>query len=339
MADARVRIGVVGAGFMGRTYAHLIHDHPAAELAGVADVDAAAANAVAARYGCPAFSEAAALVETGELHGLIVATVEDAHRSPCLAALDGGIGVLVEKPLATTLEESQEIVAAAARSRTPLMVGHVLRFDARYALLRDAVQSGQIGDPAYVYARRHNGANAQDRLRGRCSLPLFLGVHDYDAVRWTLGREVVAVRADERRGLLAGQGYPIADLVVAVLTFDDGTLATVEEGWILPAGHPAGFDQRLDVHGSRGLVELAGGHAGLTVTTGDGAAWPDTALWPTVHGRPMGALARQADHFIACLRSGQEPLVTGDDGLAAVRIALAVEEAARTGATVELRTP
>lgn len=336
MAEVRVRIGVVGAGFMGRTYARLIDGHPAAELAGIADVDEAAAGAVAATFGCAAFPHASALVEAGQLQGLIVATVEDAHRSPCLAALAAGIGVLVEKPLATTLEESHEIVAAAARSRSLLMVGHVLRFDARYALLRDAVQSGQIGDPAYVSARRHNGVNAQDRLRGRCSLPLFLGVHDYDVVRWTLGREVVEVAAYERRGLLAGQGYPIADVSVALLTFDDGTLATVEEGWVLPAAHPSGFDQRLDVHGTAGLVELGGGYSGLAVTTGDHASWPDTALWPTVHGRPSGALARQTDHFISCLRSGQEPLVTGADGLAAVQIALAVEAAARSRAAIRL---
>jgi len=331
-----VRIGVVGAGFMGRLYARLLHHHPVAELAGIADLDGAAAVAAAAPFGVRGFPAAADLIAVGGVDGLVVATVEDGHVGPCLAALGAGIGVLVEKPIATTVEDGQAIVAAAARAGALLAVGHVLRFDARYALLREAVRAGEIGDPLHVYARRHNGKNAQDRLRGRCSLPLFLGVHDYDIVRWTLGREVVRVGAWERRGFLSGRGYPVADVSVAALTCADGTLATVDLGWVLPDGHPAGYDQRFDVGGTAGRVELVGHDGGLAVTTDARVAWPDTALWPVVQGRPTGALARQTDHFVECLRNGLPPLVSGEDGLRAVRIALAVEASAASGQTVDL---
>jgi predicted dehydrogenase len=119
----------------------------------------------------PSFAGTEDLLAAGPLDGLIVATVEDAHLAPCLAALERNVGVLVEKPLATTMPDGQAIVDAARHGGALLMVGHILRFDARYALLRDAVAAGEVGQPLTVYARRLNGKGAQRRLRGRCSLP------------------------------------------------------------------------------------------------------------------------------------------------------------------------
>ena len=112
--------------------------------------------------------------------------------------------------------------------------------------------------------------------------------------------------------------------------------ATVEEGWILPASHPAGYDQRFDVNGDQGRVELVGHESGVTVMDGDRLAWPDTQLWPAVHGEIEGALRRETWHFVDVLRGAAKPLVTGADGLAALRIALAVEESQRTGNAVQL---
>jgi predicted dehydrogenase len=335
-ARVRVRIGVVGAGFMGRSYARIVNAQPAAELIGVADINGDAAVAVGADLGAPAFPDAAALLDAAQPDGLIVATAEDAHMGPATAALERGVGVLVEKPIAATLADAEAIVAAADRSGATLMVGHLLRFDARYALVQEQVAAGAVGQPLIAYARRHNGKAAQDRLRGRCSLPLFLGVHDYDALRWILASEVISVVARERRGFLAADGFPVEDASVALLGFADGTLATVDQAWILPHGHPAGYDQRLEINGTAGRVELVGHESGVSLATDDRVSWPDAHLWPTVHGRVSGALERETLHFLDCLRTGSPPLVSGADGVAALRIALAVEEAARTGREVRL---
>lgn len=262
--------------------------------------------------------------------------MENDHRRPTEAAFAAGVGVLVEKPLATTIEDAEQMIAAGERAKKPLLTGHVLRFDSRYAQLREIVHSGGIGEPLTIYARRLNGIAAQDRLHGRCSLPLFLGVHDYDIVRWVAGSDVTEVVARARQGFLVGIGANVEDASVALLTLANGVLATVEEGWVLPATHPAGFDQRLDVNGSAGRIELVGHEAGLSVMSAERYSWPDTQLWPTVHGETVGALRRQTSHFIDVLCGTDEPLVSGADGLAALRIALAVEESARSGAAVRL---
>jgi predicted dehydrogenase len=321
---------------MGRAYAGIVRAHPLAELVGIADLNPEVAAKAAAELGVDAYTSADELLAAGTTDGLIVATVENDHRGPTEAAFAAGAGVLVEKPLATTIEDAEQMIAAAERAGRPLLTGHVLRFDARYAQLREIVHAGGIGEPLTIYARRLNGIAAQDRLRGRCSLPLFLGVHDYDIVRWVAGSEVTEVVARARRGFLAELGADVEDASVALLTLANDVLATVEEGWILPGTHPAGFDQRLDVNGSGGRVELVGHEAGLSVMGAERYSWPDTQLWPTVHGKTVGALRRQTWHFVDVLRGQEEPLVSGADGLAALRIALAVEESASTDATVRL---
>lgn len=331
----RIRIGVVGAGYMGTNFARLVQAHPLCELAGIADLNPEVVARASEILGCLAFGGAEALLGSGQVDGLVVTTVEDQHVGPCLAAFAQGAGVLVEKPLATTVADAEAIIAASVAADRPLLVGHVLRFDARYARLRQEVAAGTIGDPLTIFARRLNGIGAQNRLRGRCSLPLFLGVHDYDLVRWVAGSEVTEVVARERRGHLEGRGYPVEDASVALLTLANGVLATVEEGWILPESHPVGVDQRFDINGSTGRVELVGHEGGVSVMS-ERLTWPDTQLWPTIHGQVDGALRRELWHFVDVLRGEATPLVTGEDGLAALRIALAVEEASRTGAAVSL---
>ncbi|MGH2559810.1 MAG: Gfo/Idh/MocA family protein [Thermomicrobiales bacterium] len=333
---ARLRIGVVGVGYMGQRFARLAVQHPLADLAGVADVNEAVAGEVAAGFGVPAYGSAAALVEAGRLDALVVATIEDAHVEPCLAALERGIPVLVEKPLASTEEDALAILAAAALRGTPLMVGHVLRFDARYAGMSQAVVNGEIGTPLTFAARRLNGVGAQNRLKGRCSLPIFLGVHDYDVVRWALGSEVTAVTAVSKHGHLSGMGYQVEDANIAVLTLDNGAVGFVELGWVLPPGHPSGFDQRFEVTGTAGQVTVDGAYSGFTVVNDVRTRWPETTIAAEIDGAVRGSLERELDHFVTSILAEREPSVTGRDGLIAVRIALAVDEAARTGQAIQL---
>lgn len=329
----RKRIGVLGAGFMGRSYASIVHRHHMAELAGVADVSASAARLAAGESGSAIFGTAEEMIDKANLDGIIIATPEHLHRDPAVHALEAGIGVLVEKPIASTVEDAQAIIDAAASGAT-LMVGHVLRFDARYGAVREAVESGGIGTPLTAFARRLNGTASPRRIGGRVSLPLFLGVHDYDVLRWIVGSDVTRVVAQERHGFLRDQGFGVEDASNALLEFANGALGIVELSWVLPDGHPTGFDQRLDVTGTSGRFELTGHDGGLHYQDGARESWPDTMLWPVLRGEVIGALRRQTSHFIDCLLTGQAPLVSGRDGLIAVKVALAVEESARTGKSV-----
>lgn len=332
-----IRVGIVGMGYMGDKYGRVLQRIAEAELVGVCDNNPERAESAGRLFTVAHYQATNDLLDKANLDLLCICGPEDYHAVPCIAALERGVSVLVEKPLATTVEDGQRMCDAARGSGALLSVGHVLRYDTRFARAKDAVEQGKVGTVQNLYARRWNTRSAQARLKGRSSLPLFLGVHDYDIARWFVGSEVTRVYAESRSRVLAAQGYPIEDTSIALISFANGALACIEEGWIMPEGHPSGFEQRLDVLGDHGMLNVTATQSGLTVISDERSEWPDTALWPEIGDSGVtGALERELRHVVTCVATKRAPLVSGEDGLAAVRIALAVEESARNRTPVDV---
>jgi predicted dehydrogenase len=326
-----VRVAVIGAGYMGERHARIYAGMPDVELVAVCDVREAAARELAARTGAAACSAFETLLRRDDLDAVSVCTPDALHRAPCELAARAGRHVLVEKPIATTVADAEAIVDAAARAGTVLLVGHCLRFDPRYDQARQAVARGELGPLQTIYTRRANTVAAQDRLGGRCSLPLFLGVHDYDVMRWLAESEVERVTAESKWGLLRERGFPVEDANCALLRFASGVLGVAELTWILPRGFPAAGDHRLDLVGSAGSLSIATLETGLRRADGQRAVQVDTASAPSVQGHSGGMFYFELRHFVDCVRGRATPAVTPGDAVQALRIALAVERAASTG--------
>ena len=329
-----IRVAVIGAGHMGERHARIYAGLPDVELVAVCDTRESAARDLAARTGASAYSDFGELLRRDDLDAVSVCTPDGLHREPSELAMLGGRHVLVEKPIATTLADAGAMVEAAARAGVMLLVGHCLRFDPRYDQARQAVERGELGAIQTIYTRRANTVAAQDRLGGRCSLPLFLGVHDYDVMRWLVGSEVERVTAESKWGLLQAQGFPVEDANCALLRFADGVLGIAELSWILPRGFPASGDHRLDVVGGAGSLSIATLETGLRRADGQRAVQVDTTAAPSVQGHPGGMFYFQLRHFVDCVRGRATPAVTPHDAVMALRIALAVERAATTGVPI-----
>lgn len=331
----RLRVAVIGAGFMGERHARIYAGLPDVELVAVCDSREDVARKLAAETGSVACTDYRWLLARGDLDAVSVCTPDDAHRGPCELAAHAGKHVLVEKPIAMTVPDAEAIVDAAARAGVTLLVGHCLRFDPRYYQARAAIEAGELGEVQTIYTRRSNTVAAQDRLAGRCSLPLFLGVHDYDVMRWFLGSEVERVVAESKWGLLRAQGYPVEDANCALLRFANGALGIAELNWVLPRGFPATGDHRADVVGSKGSLGIASLETGLRRADAHRALQVDTMSAPVVRGHAGGMFYFELRHFIDCVRGRAEPAVAPGDALMALRIALAVEKAAATGGAVK----
>src|SRR5262245_58332052 len=329
-----VRVAVIGAGYMGERHARIYAGLPDVELVAVCDVRDAAAREVAERNGATAYSDFRALLRRDDLDAVSVCTPDALHRESCELAARAGRHVLVEKPIATTLADAEAIAEAATRAGIVLLVGHCLRFDPRYDQARQAVKNGELGPIQTIYTRRANTVAAQDRLGGRCTLPLFLGVHDYDVMRWLAESEVERVTAESKWGLLKEQGFPVEDANCALLRFRSGALGIAELTWILPRGFPAAGDHRLDLVGSVGSLSIATLETGLRRVDGQRAVQVDTASAPTVQGHSGGMFYFELRHFVDCGRRRATPAVTPHDAVMALRVAIAVERAAATGAPV-----
>lgn len=330
----RLGVAVIGAGVMGERHARVFAELPDTELVSVADVDEARAADLGARFGVRGFASAEEAIARNGVHLVSICTSDQAHVEPCRLAARAGKHILLEKPLATTVPDAQQIIDLCQQAGILLMVGHILRFDPRYVEAHDVASRGRLGEIIHVYARRNNVKASGRRIAGRTNVAFFLGVHDIDAMRWCVGAEVCKVYALARTKVLAEFGTP--DTILALLTFDNGVIGAVETCWAMPDGVACTLDARLDVVGTDGMVCVEVRGEGLRIVDDARSTRPDVVYGPVVADRQAGALRMQIEHFVECVRTGREPVITPHDALQAVRVADAITRSLETGAEVTL---
>lgn len=321
-------------GVFGQMHARTLHAVPGARLAGVYDQSAEITQRTATELGTTACGSLRELIELDGLNAITVCTPDNQHVEATLSALKAGRHVLVEKPLATTSADAARLAAAAeAEPALVAAVGHILRHEPRYRAARDAVQGGRIGDVVHTYARRYNTVATGNRVRGRTSVTMFLGVHDLDALMWITGHRIRAVSAFGSRTGPTQWGE--ADTVVAALEYEPGSVGVTESSWALPDASPAGIDAQLQVVGTRGRVEIAIHDQGLRLLT-DALTFPDPG---EIAPEPATSLlATEISAFLSSIRQGHPPAASFADGFAAVAVAEAIDASRqRGGAPVEVR--
>lgn len=331
----RVRVAVIGLGFMGSRWARALAEHAGAEVHVVSDVredvGRKAADDLSARFVADPLEAAA----HPEVDAVAVCTPEHLHLEPALAAIDAGKVAMVEKPLAHTVQNCELIRDRAQALGVPVLAGHILRFEPRYASAKQAIDGGAIGEVQAVRHERIGLVTDQQVLRGRTTIALYYGVHEFDLARWYAG-DVERIYAERSDGVVRSHGYDVDDLYSAVFRFAGGAHGTAMLGWSLPARTPGYGIGGVTVIGERGVVRISQGDVGMLVVDENGQRDLDVYYAPDVHGRLRGALAVEVDHFVDCARGAVEPACTAADGTEAVRVSLAMEASAEQGAPIEV---
>jgi UDP-N-acetylglucosamine 3-dehydrogenase len=322
---------------MGTVYARVLSHLPEARLVGLCDQMGDRALELATTLGMQGYAgpDLTELLRSApELHALVVATPESDHVHAALAALEADLDVYIEKPLAPSVVECRQILDAAGARNRLVMVGHTSRFDPRFAAAHEAVAGGVIGEPVYGFARRNNPASRLGRLGNRVSVLGFLGIHDIDLLLWFVGRPVRSVFARAVRRTLAS--LELDDCIVSVLTFDDGTLAVIENAWGVPdvQGQPTSITFTLQ--GTKGIVEINPREQGFGIFTSEGATYPDMWFKPELRGQIVGMYRDAMAHFVHCVRTREAPTASGQEGMEAVRVMEAVERSLAEGREVPL---
>ena len=328
--QTEVRVGVMGVGHMGQVHTHALHDAAGVALVGVADPDENMAREVAERYGVTAYTDSVELLPA--VDAVVITSPENAHADNAIAALEAGKHVLLEKPMADTVEAGQRILDAVHRASGKFVMRYLLRHDQRYAQGKARVD--EIGDLSMMYARRR-GVRAVAHRVAQWSPPVFyMGVHDIDQMLWYSGSEVVEVYAASSFKVL-GDGLP--DGLMAILKFDNGAIATLEVNWILPNEFNAPLESTLEVFGKNGFIRVNSLDQGVQACIqGEGYEFPDVMHWPTINSRITGDVRRQLDHFMRVIRTYEEPLCTAEDGFESLRVAQAIIESIESGKIVRL---
>lgn len=328
-----VRVGVIGLGDFGESHLRAYQSLPNVEIRAVASRSAARAEEVARRYGVTrAYTGYEALIADPAIDAMSVTTAEGEHRQPVIAALEAGKAVLVEKPIATSLDDADAMIAAAARSGGLLMPGHVVRFDPNVAALRAAVARGDLGEVVAITARRHR-VRRLVASHGRVHPALVTCIHDLDIMLWVNQSPVRSVRAVHRLATQPGQPHGIW----ALLTFANGAVGQIESAWLAPDRSLPVLDDTLTLIGTAGEARVGRGHAGFLAATETGHQHPDVDYEASLHGVTGGALKEELANFVARVSDRTLPLtVTAAEGRAALRVALAMIASAERGEEVTL---
>jgi UDP-N-acetylglucosamine 3-dehydrogenase len=327
-----LRVAVVGLGSWGVEHARAWADIPGIELVALCEQDESRLRDVAEDLGVAAtYGSAAALAGEVDLDLVSIVTHEDDRLAVTVPFLERGVHALVEKPFAVTLEDAIKLRDVGAAHGVYVMPGHVLRFDARLVTLKTAIERGSLGEVRSVYARRLIPRSRHTKY-SRTHPALVAAIHDYDLARWLIGAEPLAVTSHA----LHRSGGNVPDILWSTFEFPDEHLAVVENAWVIPDEAGVWLEAELEVIGSDGIARVRS-PGDLSLWLSSGHTLPDTTLIPFGLGTAMGALRDELSYFASCVARGIEPdRVTADDGVEAVRLALAAADSGARKTTVSL---
>ncbi|OGF44618.1 MAG: hypothetical protein A2452_07220 [Candidatus Firestonebacteria bacterium RIFOXYC2_FULL_39_67] len=314
------KVGIIGFGKMGRKHFESFKRVPGVGVYGVYDTDPNKAR----EAGIRTYKDHIQLIKECDI--ICVATPTDTHKQYILEAIAAKKPVFVEKPLCRTVKEADEILKAVKKYKAKVMVGHVVRYFNQYAAIKKAIDDGCVGKPAVARITRcskfpkasNNWFNFREQSGG---VILDLMIHDIDFLIWCFG-DVERVYAKD----ISWGKIPNMDYALAVLRFKSGVIAHLEASW----AHPGGFRARVEVSGTRGLVNYDSRHpASLKVEHSDG---------DVMRENPVDENANQMEirEFVEYVLKNKLPRITLHDAYEALKVSLAALESVKTRNVVKV---
>ncbi len=340
MVTHEVGVGLVGSGFVGQAHAEAFSQSTIASVRAVASRSPERAAEFAARWGIPAWhTDYRELVERADVDLVCVAAPNSLHRDIVVAAAEAGKHVICEKPLARTLREADEMIAACRRAGVKLMYAEEICFAPKYVRAKQLADEGALGDVYMVrQSEQHYGPHSDwfwDPDLAGGGVLMDMGCHGIEFARWVYGKPSVRTVSAEVGTFVHRQRTRAEDHAIVTLRFDDRRAALIEASW----AKPGGMDDRAEILGSRG-VTYADLLRGTSLTTFSDVGYgyavekaPDTRGWTFTMFDELWnyGFPQEMDHFARCVAEDAVPLETGEDGRAVLEIIYAAYRAARDG--------
>ena len=296
-----IRVGVIGAGAMGKNHIRIYSEMPGVELAGISDIDKDLVEGLAQEYDTQAFTDYNELLKLG-LDAVSIVVPTKLHRQVAVECIRAGANVLVEKPIADSVENAQAIIDAAKEQGKVVMVGHIERFNPAVIRLKEIIDSGLLGKIVSISTTRVGPYNPRIRDVG---VILDIGVHDIDIISCLYGKHVNQVYA------VAGADiHSFEDHATIHMRFDHEFSGLVEVNWLTP--HKV---RKLTALGVEGVAYLD--YMDQTVELHD-SGWIRKAKV-----EQKEPLKNELEYFVDCVREGKQPNPSGEEGMHALKVSLA----------------
>lgn len=317
--SAPLRAGVIGVGSMGRNHARVYASLDAVELVAVADTDSEGAARVGGMYRCNAYGDFREMLARERLDLVSIVVPTRHHFAVAGEVIAYGVNLLIEKPIAATADEGWALVEAARRAGIALTVGHIERFNPAIIALKEQIDDHELGNVFQIAARRVGPFPARIMDVG---VGIDLATHDLDILNFLIGSPVTRMHVELHRHLHRSH----EDMLSAVLRFQSGVIGTLDINWLTPTKI-----RELSVIGERGMFVANYLTQDLTFYENDschGKQWPELAVIGVSEGRSIRQkvqrrepLSEELHSFVEMVRSGRPPLVSGEDGVAALELA------------------
>lgn len=314
-----MRAAVIGVGGIGKHHARIYNDLDDVELVAIADIDPVRREAVAGRMKVRGYADAASLLEREHPDLVSIAVPTASHYPVALAAIQRGVHVLIEKPMAASVTEASLLIALAAQAGVTLSVGHVERFNPAVIELKRRLSEGHLGQIFQIQSRRHSPFPEYVHDVG---VVMDLATHELDITRYLLGRDPATVYARTLRCIHPAH----EDAVMAILNYADGVAALLDVNWLTPTKL-----RELRVTGQSGmfLVDYISQDLFLYENSYQPGEWETLAIFRgmaegnvvkfrLIRQEPLRA---ELAEFVAAVREKRQPSITGQDGLRALELA------------------
>jgi UDP-N-acetylglucosamine 3-dehydrogenase len=325
-----MKTGIIGVGSMGKNHARV--NSEMGILAGIADSNEAVARPLAERFGVEYFSDYRDMLASN-IEAVTVATPTFTHFQIAMDAIQAGKHVLVEKPICSTLEESEKLVGAAEDAGIILAVGQIERHNPVVRFARESVEKGAFGDVVSISARRVSSFPGRIRDVG---VLLDLGIHDIDVIRYLARSKVASVYAQGGKR----QNDKFEDHANILLEFENGILGFVEVNWLTPMKV-----RKLSITCLENFVELDYITQSANVSSSQVSGKIDAAnLYHLpieydirhVSLKKQEPLRNEHEDFVGAIKSNGQPLVPGWDGMETLRVCQAALESIKEGKRIKL---
>ena len=322
-----IRFGILGASRIGKVHAKAVASVPAASLVAIAEPNTEAASAAKARFGCD-IRTIDQIAAADDIDAVIICTPTDTHADLIEKFCNAGKAVFCEKPIDLDIDRVLRCLQTVDRTNGRLMVGFQRRFDPDFSALKSTIEQGRIGEIEMVMlTSRDPGPPPYDYIERSGGIFRDMTIHDFDVARWILGEEVETVQAvasvlvDPKIGSLGD-----FDSANVLMTSVSGRHCVISNS----RRATYGYDQRIEVHGSKGMVSAENTReARIEIADQTGAARPP--LLDFFMTRYTAAYAAEIEAFVEALQSGGNMPTTGEDGLKALVLAEAALRSVQEG--------
>lgn len=331
----KLRVGLIGLGYIGALHARIFAEDPQTELVAVSDLNKALLDDVSKEYSCEAYTDYNEMLKRDDIDAIDICVPEDFHVDVAVAVANAKKDFLIEKPLAKTYSEAITIIDAVKENNVRMMVAQVCKFDPRYAQVKESIRRGELGEITSMNFKRGNPRATATRLNGKVSFFYYLGVHDIEMlIDYNLPAKPTRVYSQASDKV--NKHMNDLDTAAVIINFDNGAIATFQVGWAYPNNSAMGILCSAEVVGTKGAAMIEIENQGIQIMTEDALSYPDTLHWPEYNGKIQGDLKEELNHYVEATLKGEEYLVGDKAPLYAVAVVEAALKSIKDGKPVEL---